>query len=405
MSLELFIARRYLFAKKSHNVINLISLVSAVGVAIGTFALVVALSVYNGIEGLIVSLYDTLAPDLKITAVEGKVFDPQQPAFDAVKQLQGVAYYSEALEEHALLKYRNRQHLGVVRGVDDVFLSRSGLAGSIVEGEPDIRHGDVNTAIVGKEIAALLELRPAFFDLLWIYFPKRGMKLQSLNALNPEAMLNREYLKPAGIFSVELEADSRYVFVPLDMVQHLLGYTHEVSSVELYLLPDAHPKAVKSEVQRVLGDRLKVQTREEQNELLYRMTQGEKWAIFFILAFVLLVASFNSIGSLTMLIIEKKKDVRILQSLGAQAGLVRRVFVLEGTMLTLLGCAAGLTLGVAACYAQIWFGLIPMPGNYVVPTYPVAVNPLDLVLVAGTVMLIGVAAAGIPVRFLLGKRL
>ncbi|MDR0414375.1 MAG: FtsX-like permease family protein [Prevotellaceae bacterium] len=395
-----FIARRYLFAKKSHNVINIISLVSAVGVAVGVFALVVALSVYNGLDSLITSLHNTLSPDLKITAVEGKVFDARQFRFDSVRSVAGVEYYSEALEENAALRYRDRQHIATVRGVDGTFLQRSGVATSIVEGEAVVRKGDVDMAIVGKVVAGTLNLRPSFFDLLWIYFPKRGLRLP---VINPDEAFRSEYLKPAGIFSIEMESDSRYVFAPIDVVQRLLGYDREVSSVELYLSPNADAGRVKGEVQKILGSDLKVQTRQEQNEVLFRMMQGEKWAIFFILTFVLLVASFNSIGSLTMLIIEKKKDVKILHSLGAQDSLVRRIFISEGVMISLLGCAAGVALGLAACYAQLRFKLIKLSGNFVIDAYPVKVDPVDVALVVVTVMLIGYAAANIPVRYLLRK--
>ncbi|MDR0688461.1 MAG: FtsX-like permease family protein [Prevotellaceae bacterium] len=395
-----FIARRYLFAKKSHNAINIISLVSAVGVAVGVFALVVALSVYNGLDSLITSLYNTLSPDLKVTAVEGKVFDPQQFDFTSVKRTEGVAFYSETLEENAALRYRDRQHLATVRGVDETFLRRSGVARSIIEGEAAVRKGDVDMAIVGKVVAGMLNLRPSFFDVLWVYFPKRGLRL---HAINPSEAYTSEYLKPAGIFSIELDADSRYVLAPIDVVQRLLGYEREVSSVELYLQPGANAKSVKREVQKMLGGALKVQTREEQNEVLFRMMQGEKWAIFFILTFVLLVASFNSIGSLTMLIIEKKKDVKILHSLGAQDSLVRRIFISEGVMISFLGCAAGVALGLAACYAQVHLKLIKLSGNFVVDAYPVKVDPADIGLVLATVMLIGCAAANIPVRYLLKK--
>jgi ABC-type lipoprotein release transport system permease subunit len=389
-----------LFAKKSHNAINIISLVSAVGVAVGAFALVVALSVYNGLDSLIKSLYNTLSPDLKITAVEGKVFDARQFDFDSVKSIAEVAFYSEALEENAALRYRNQQHLATVRGVDETFLQRSGVAGSIIEGEAAIRKGDVDMVIVGKIVAGTLNLRPSFFDMLWIYFPKRGLRLQSIN---PNDALNREYLKPAGIFSIEMDADSKYVLAPLDVVQRLLGYDREVSSVELYLHPRANPKSVKEKVQKILGSSLKVKTREEQNEVLFRMMQGEKWAIFFILTFVLLVASFNSIGALTMLIIEKKRDVKILYSLGAQDSLVRRIFISEGVMISFLGCTAGVILGLAACYMQIHFKLIKLGGSFVVDAYPVKVNPVDISLVLLTVLLIGYAANNIPVRYLLKK--
>lgn len=401
MNLPLFISRRYLFAKKSHNVINLISLVSAIGVAVGSLALVVALSVYNGLDDLIQSLYNALAPDLKITAVEGKVFNPQEFNFQKVKNIEGVAFFSESLEENALLKYRNKQHIATIRGVDSVFLQHSGISKSIVEGEAVIKRGDVNTAIVGKVIAMTLELRPHFFDPLWVYFPKRG---QSLQTLNPATAFNRDYLRPAGIFSIEMDADSRYVFAPLPMVQNLLGYdSGEVSSVELYLRTETNSKSVKKDVQKALGEGFKVQTKAEQNEVIFRMMQGEKWATFFILAFVLLVASFNSIGSLTMLIIEKKKDIRTLHSLGAEDKLVRHIFVSEGVMISLLGCAFGVVLGLVACWAQIRFKIIKLSGNFVVDAYPVKVEFADILLVFAAVMLIGYVAANIPVRYLLKR--
>ncbi len=400
MKLALFISRRYLFAKKSHNVINLISLVSAVGVAVGSFALVVAMSVYNGLDGLIKSLYNALAPDLKITAVEGKVFNPQEFDFTKIKNTEGVAFYSEALEENALLKYRDKQHIATVRGVDDVFVQRSGIGKSMVEGEAVVKKGDVNSAIVGKVIAATLELRPHFFDPLWVYFPRRGQTLSTFNAANA---FNRDFLRPAGIFSIEMDADSRYVFAPLPLVQNLLGYGHEVSSVELYLQPGAGAQGVKKEVQKTLGEKFKVQTKAEQNEVIFRMMQSEKWATFFILAFVLLVASFNSIGSLTMLIIEKKKDVGTLRSLGAEDRLVRRIFVSEGVMISLFGCAVGVALGLAACWAQQQFKIIKLSGNFVIDAYPVKVELTDILLVFSAVMLIGYVAANIPVRYLLKR--
>ena len=401
LNLSLFISRRYLFAKKSHNVINLISLVSAGGVAVGSLALVVALSVFNGLDDLIKSLYNALAPDLKITAVEGKVFTTQSVDFQQIKTLSGVAFYSEALEENALLRYRDKQHIATVRGVDSVFLRRSGIAQSIVEGEARVQRGELNTAIVGKVVAMTLELRPQFFDPLWVYFPRRG---QNLHAINPATAFNREHLRPAGVFSIEMDTDSRYVFVPLPVVQRLLGYEHgEVSSVELYLAPAANEQSVKREVQRTLGADFRVQTKAEQNEVLFRMMQGEKWAVFFILFFVLLVASFNSIGSLTMLIIEKKKDVGTLRSLGADSRLVRRIFVQEGLMISLLGCVAGVAMGLLLCWAQIQFKLIKLSDSFVINAYPVRVQLTDILLILAAVMLIGYVAASIPARYLLKK--
>jgi lipoprotein-releasing system permease protein len=397
--LSFFIAKRYLFAKKSHNVINSISLVSAIGVAVGAFALVVALSIYNGIDSLVKSLYDTLSSDLRITVVEGKVFNPKKINIEAIKNIEGVTCYSESLEENALLKYSNKQHLAIVRGVDQNFVDYSGIADRLVEGTPDLKTGDLNRALVGKMIANTLNLRPHFFDLLWVYFPKRG-KPQSLN---PATAFNRDYLKPSAVFSVELEADSKYVFVSLKFMQNLLQYKDEVSSIDLYLTPGYNVEDVQQKVKKVLGKDFSVRNKAEQNEMLFRMMQSEKWAIFLILTFVLLVASFNSIGSLTMLIIEKKKDIKTFHALGAQDKLISRIFITEGLMISVLGCIVGVVLGVLACLAQIHFKIIRLSGNFVVDAYPVEIQVSDIFLVLLVVILIGYVAASIPVKYFLKK--
>ncbi|MGL4957130.1 MAG: ABC transporter permease [Bacteroidales bacterium] len=398
--LSFFIAKRYLFAKKSHNVINLISLISAIGVAVGSFALVVALSIYNGIDNLVQSLHNTLVSDLQITPTEGKVFNPQDFDFDKIKQLEGVALYTENLEENALLKYSKKQHIATLRGVEQSFVQQSGLANATVEGEPLLKKGDLNMVIVGRVIAHTLELRPNFFDLLSVYVPKRGSKLQ---LSNPSNSFNRESFKPSAVFSVEMETDSRYVFAPIQSVRNLLNYTNEVSSIELYLAPNANYKSIQKQVKDILGDRLTVKNRYEQNEILYRMMQGEKWAIFFILAFVLLIASFNSIGSITMLIIEKKKDLKTLLTIGATRSTIHRIFMIEGVMITLLGCGVGMALGVLACWLQQTFGFIKLSGSFVVNAYPVQMQASDILLVLTLVTLIGYIAATIPVRYVLRK--
>ncbi|MDR1226198.1 MAG: FtsX-like permease family protein [Prevotellaceae bacterium] len=398
--LSFFIAKRYLFAKKSQNVINLISLVSAIGVAVGTFALIVILSVYNGIDNLVTSLYDTLAPDLKITAVEGKVFNPNTSEFEAIKKMNGVAYFSGALEENALLKYGNLQHLAAIRGVDSIFVTQSGIAQHIWEGKPTLTRGDLNMAMVGRVIAEKLELRPQFIELLWVYLPKRGKP----QLLDPMTAFNRDYLRPSAVFTIEMEADSKYVFVPLRFAQELLQYNDEVSSVDLYLSPKAATKNVQKNIREMLGNKYIIQNKAEQNETLFRMMQGEKWAIFFILSFVLLIASFNSIGSLTMLIIEKKKDIKTLDTLGAQDKLIRKIFVTEGVMISLLGCLTGIALGVLTCLAQVHFKFLKLNGNFVVNAYPVSIQASDIILVLAAVALIGYLAASIPAHFLLKNR-
>ncbi|MGL4364231.1 MAG: ABC transporter permease [Bacteroidales bacterium] len=400
LKLSFFIAKRYLFAKKSHNVINLISLISAIGVTVGSFALVVALSIYNGIDNLVQSLHNTLVADLKISPVQGKVFNPYEFDVEKIKQIEGIAVYTENLEENALLKYAKKQHIATLRGVEQSFIEQSGLSKAIVEGTPWLKKGDTNMAIVGKVIAHTLEIRPNFFDLLSVYVPKRGAKLQ---LTNPTASFNYQRLKPSAIFSIEMESDSRYVFAPIKVVRELLNYTNEVSSIELYLSPKANLKNTQAEVKKIVGNTLEVKNRYEQNEMLYRMMQGEKWTIFFILAFILLIASFNSIGSITMLIIEKKKDIKVLFALGAYGKMIRQIFMIEGVMISFLGCIIGVVLGVLTCWAQQIFGFIKLSGSFVVNSYPVQVQTSDILLVLALVMFIGYLAATIPVRYVLRK--
>ncbi|GHT80156.1 membrane protein [Bacteroidia bacterium] len=393
-----FIAKRYLFAKKSHNAINLISLVSAIGVAVGAFALVVVLSVYNGIDSFVGTQYSVLSPSLKITPVKGKVFDAQIIDIQKIRDIDGVTFFSSSLEENALLKYGEKQHIATLCGVDQNFIDQSGIAKMLYEGTAVLQQGDLNCAIVGRSIAQILELHPQFLDLLWIYVPQRG---KQFSALNVENAFKRDYVCPTGIFTIEMESDSKYVFVPISLMQSLLNYTHEVSSIMLYLHPQANESKVQQEVQRIVGADFVVKNKAEQNELLYRMMQSEKWAIFFILAFVLFVASFNSVGSLTMLIIEKKKDISTFRALGAQQQWIGKIFVTEGMMISLLGCAIGIALGLATCWVQIHFKVIKFSGNFLLDAYPVKIQFGDIALICVAVMLIGYIAARFPVKFLL----
>ncbi|GHT13259.1 membrane protein [Bacteroidia bacterium] len=398
MPLSLFIAKRYLFAKTSHNVIHWVSLISAVGMAVGAFALIVVLSVYNGMDSFVGKLYSTLSPPLKITAVQGKVFDLQNVDIQQIVNTEGIIAYSASLEENGLLKYNDKLHIATLCGVDDVFLEQSGIAQTLVEGAPILQQGDVSCAIAGRTIAQTLDLHPQFLELLWIYLPQRGKQVSTLNIENA---FKRTHLRTTGVFSVEMESDARYVFVPLALMQNLLNYEHEVSSLSLYLQPQADEKKAQQVIQKIVGNSLKVQTKAEQNDLLYKMMASEKWAIFFILIFVLLVASFNSIGSLTMLILEKKKDIGTLYALGAQSRWLGRIFVSQGMMIAVLGCTAGVVLGLLTCGLQIHFKIIKLTGNFLLDAYPVQVQAGDIVLIFAVVMFIGYVASLLPVRFLL----
>jgi len=396
-----FVARRYLFAKKTQNTINLISAISVVGVAIGTMALIVVLSVFNGFDSLVHSLFNSFNPDLKITIKEGKRFSSELPSVIKLKQIKGVSYLTEVVEENALLKYGNKQYIATVKGVSNDFIFMSGIDSMIIDGDFILNQGNNEYAIVGQGIAIKLAIGLTFVNPIIIYVPKRTASV----SMNPERAFNRKYIFPSGIFAIQQDFDSKYLIVPIEFARELLNFTSEVSALEIKLDPSSDPLEVQKEVKRIMGDEFLVKNRYEQEELLYRIMKTEKWAIFFILTFILLVASFNIIGSLTMLIIEKKKDISIFRSMGADLNHIRKIFLYEGWMISILGALAGLVLGVLICWLQQTFGLIRLQGSgsFVIDSYPVKMVFSDFMMVFITVLTIGFFAAWYPVRYITRK--
>ncbi|MDR3236060.1 MAG: ABC transporter permease [Prevotellaceae bacterium] len=395
--LPFFIARRYLFAGKSHNVINIISMISVFGIAVGTLALVVVLSVYNGFDRLVVSLYHTFDADLRITPVEGKVFSPHTAAFREVQALAGIASYAEVLEENVLLEYRGKQDIVTLKGVDSVFEAATQLHAAMVHGTFALYHGEIEQAVVGRNIANKLRIGIHLLDPLDIYLPRRNSRI---SLTNPMASLKNDYLYPAGIFAVEQSFDSKYVFVPLAFVRRLADYTDEASAIELQLQDGTDALRMAKQIRQLLGGAFEVKDRYQQNEAVYAMMRSEKAMIYAILMFIIVIISCNVLGSLTMLIIEKKDDVRTLQSMGAGSRLISRIFLLEGWMISLTGVAAGVAGGLLVCFLQQQFGFVSLPGNFLVDAYPVVVMWTDVLWVSLSVAAIGFAAALLPVRYI-----
>ncbi len=400
MDLSLFIARRYLVAKKSHNVINIISGISVVGVATGTMALIVILSVFNGFDSLLKSLFSVFDPELEITLVEGKTFSVEDDErFERIKEHPGVFYFTEVLEENALLMYGERQHIATMKGVAENYVEHSGLERMMMEGSLMLKDDQGNNfAVLGRGVANVLAVGLSFLTPLEIYIPSRTAGI----TMNPDRAFNRRLIFPSGVFSVEQETDMNYLLVPLDFAREILEYRNEMTSVELGLNPGFSESEIQEELQEVLGDEFRVLNRYQQQEWLYKVMQSEKWAIFLILAFILVVASFNIIGSITMLIIEKKKDIAVLKSLGATEGLIRRIFMFEGWMISVVGAAAGLLLGLAICVVQMEFGVVKLYGSgaFIIDAYPVELQFTDFMYVFLTVLLIGFFAALVPVRYI-----
>ncbi len=394
MNLSLFIAKRYLISKKSHNAINIITFISVAGVCIGTMALIIVLSAFNGISDLVFGLYNTFDPDIKITPKEGKTFIPIS-SFEKIKKMDGVAYYTEVLQENALLKYNDKQVIATIKGVSDDFVKMTRIDTVVREGEFILKHDSIDYSVLGYGIARRLNISLTdFMHPLEIYVPKRGNQ----SYLNPEDAFLIRSVEVSGIFSLNDDFDYRYALIPLSLARELLNRKNELSAIELGIKPDADKGKVQKEIKEILGNRFDIKSRYQQNEVLFKTINSEKWWTFLILAFILVIATFNVIGSLTMLIIEKKKDIQTLMFLGADKYLIRNIFMREGLMITLTGAFSGLLLGLLVCWIQLKFKLVPFSEGFVVDSYPIKIIPMDLAMVFSTVLLIGFFAAWYPVR-------
>ena len=402
LSFSFRIARRYLFSKKSHNVINIISGISAAGVAIGTMALVCVLSVFNGFESLISNMFSSFDPDLKITVTHGKTFDVNSKEFNELRMLKSVALFSEVIEENALLRFKDKQMPAIIKGVDGNFEKMTRIDSIMYDGKFRTFDGAFQRAVPGIGVAGTLGLGAHFIDPLYIYAPKRSSKI---NLVRPENSFNQVGTFVSGIFSVkQLQYDDHYVLVSIELARDLFEYEKtKVSAVELKLAKGANQSDVQKEIQTLLGDKYQVKNRYEQQESFFKIMKIEKWITYLILCFILLIASFNIIGSLSMLIIDKRADIQTLRNLGADNQLIKRVFLFEGWMISGVGALVGIGLGALLCLLQQYFGLLKLGTGYVVDAYPVVTNALDLVLVFVTVLFMGFLAAYYPVRYIRTK--
>jgi len=383
-----YIAKRYLVAKKSRNVINIISWVSVIGIAVGTAGLVIVLSVFNGFGDLVTSLYNAFDPDIKITIVEGKSFDPADAKIEEIKKVKGVKAVTQILEESALLKYREKQVIATIKGVDENYAETGDVKNNIVEGEMLLQKKEKNYAVIGGGIGYTLGMNlDDVFSSLNIYVPKRGRDVM----LTPEDAFTNLLIQPSGIFSIQQDFDSRYVIVPLRFARELIGEQTKVTALEIALSGSADPKLLKNEIAKIAGSEFLVQNRMEQHDFLNKILVSEKWAVYLILSLILLISAFSIIGSLTMLIIDKKQDISILLSMGADLNQIRKIFLTEGLMISLIGGGTGLIFGWLICMAQQKFKLIGFgdSASFVVDSYPVSIQPLDLVNVFLIVFAIG----------------
>ena len=397
MRLAPFIAVRYLFARKSHNVINIISAISAIGMAVGTAALIIILSVYNGFDSLIRSMMSTVEPDLLITPSSGKVFVPEGDVYDWIYDQPEVLSMCCILEDNVFINYDGSQGLAKAKGVDWIYAEESPLADHIRNGEFRLYKGDVPQSVVGGTLAYEMGINPRFLSPIEMYYPSRTKRI---SIADPRSALESVKVFPSGVFTINEEIDSELMIVPIEVMRELLKYDDEVSAVEIRVAQGTERSVLKDlqkEISRRLGDGFEVKDRYRQNEVLYKMMTYEKLATYLILIFVIIIIAFNIFGSLTMLIIEKEDDIRILRSMGATRKLISRVFVLEGWMISLAGLAAGTFIGTALSLIQQHFGIIKMPGLYVVQAYPILLSWADIAITAAGVAIIGYIIAVLPV--------
>ncbi len=369
-----------------------------VGVAIGTMALIVVLSVFNGFDVLVKNLFNSFDPDIKIEATSGKVFSTDTINMEALRSISGVHEISMVLEENALLRYDDKQHIATIKGVDSNYVDVTGIDTMLIQGDFSLHGKSFANAVVGQGVAYYLGLGINFVTSLQVYVPRR----QGRVSLNPSTAFRRDYAFPTGIFAIEQEVDSRFVILSLDFVQDLLQYKDEVSALEIAVTPSHNIQNIQEKIINILGNDVVVKNRYQQKELFYKIMQAEKWAIFFILSFILMVASFNIIGSLTMLIIEKKHDIETLRNMGLTIPGLRRIFLFQGWMISGIGALVGLFLGFLIAWVQQRFGIIELQGSgsFVISNYPVALNAMDFVWVFLTVVVIGLVTSWYPVRFI-----
>ena len=399
MRLASFIAGRYLFARKSHNVINVISAISVVGMAIGTAALTIILSIYNGFDSLVRDMMGNLEPDILITPSKGKVFVPEGECYDWIYAQESVASMCTVLQEQVFISYDGHQGVAIAKGMDAIAQEESPIRENIRDGKFEFRHGDIPEGVVGVGLAYKMGINPRFLAPIQLYYPSRTRKL---SPSSPSSSIEYINIWPSGLFSINSEIDNSYILLDIDKMRELLEYSgEEVSAVEIRMKDGCEARELKRVIDGIserLGEDFTVSDRFRQNESLYKMMKYEKASIYLILIFVILIIGLNIHASLSMLIIEKREDISTLRAMGAGEKLIRRVFVLEGWFISLLGLAIGLLMGLAFCLLQQRFGLISMPGNFVIQAYPVVLKASDLLITALSVAILGYLIAAFTER-------
>lgn len=392
-----FIAWRYLFSKKKHNIINVISIVSLLGIMVSAAALIIVLSVFNGMQGMIGGWFNAFNPDFEITIKEGKSFAVDSFPKEQIAQLPEVKHVSEIVSDMVLATYDDRQELIRLKGVDRTYSTRNDYGKMLIDGTFDLWRGEQPCAVLGTIIAGKFIIQLNNYDLVKLYYPKRTKK----NLANPAEAFNTLYLYPTGVFCTNTSYDEDYVFCPIEFARELMRYEGEVTAIEVQLHDHVNVDKCQDNIKKIAGPEFNVRNKYEQEESLFKTMKSERMVTFVILAFILLVAAFNIIGSLGMLIMEKQNDTNTLRTMGASNALIQRIFLYEGLSTSLLGGLLGLLLGSIICILQQTLHIVKLGGqgsNYIISYYPVDMHATDFLLVLATILVISLITSIIPAK-------
>ena len=394
MLLSWQLAWRYLRGKRGANIVPILSRISMVAIAVGGCAMIVLFSIFNGFENLVKDLYKAFYPEIKITVAKGKFFSLDPNQLISLKNIQGVAALTTVIEDNVLLHANDEQQVVTLKGIDDRFLKVNNIKPFIYEGAVSVKESPVPTAIIGLQTANRLGIDiNNVFNRLSVYYP--NTKSENLS-LNLQSAFQNLQLMPDGIFRIQDEFDGKYILAPIKKVQELFLQPGKYSSIELSLNKDVDAEDIQQHLQQLLGKNYVVATRFEQNRTLYMVMKTEKWAVYGILVLVLLIASFNMVGALTLLVIEKQKDIAILRAMGAQNNMIRSMFMSEGVLWAVIGGSVGIVLGALFCLGQQHFHWIKLQGAFIIDAYPVAMQWMDFLIVIATVVLVGLLASWYP---------
>ena len=394
--MKFLFAWRYFKAKKSTNAINIISWVSVSAIILGTASLIVVMSVFNGLEQLVRSLYSSFYTDIRISPSSGKIMRVPAASLVRLSKIPGVVGYALTIEDQALLQYNSRLQPVMLKGVDDHYKNINGLSQNIFKGEYQLGSPDHPAAVLGSGVENALELEAdRSVTPMTIYLFRSG----SINPADPESAVRSESLLSSGTFRIQEDFDEKYVITNLGFMQRMIGLdSNQYGAIEIAVEGGSLNRKMKSSLQEVFGSGYLVQTRDEQNQTFFGVMKMEKWVIYIVLTIILVVAAFNMVGALTMLVFEKKKDIQVLKALGADNRLIRQIFMNEGLLLGILGGSIGFGLAILLCWMQVNLKLVPLRGNFLIDYYPVRLIPGDFILVGTTILIVVLLASWLPAR-------